>query len=127
MGVVNATPDSFSDGGAYDPVAQGRRLLAEGADLLDVGGESTRPGAARVEEDEELRRVLPVVRALAAAGAVVSVDTTRAAVAVGRRRGRRARWSTTSPAASPTRRCCRPSRSSACRTSSCTGAGTATS
>jgi dihydropteroate synthase len=81
MGVVNATPDSFSDGGAYDPVAHGLALLEQGADLLDVGGESTRPGAARVTQDEELDRVLPVVRALADAGAVVSVDTTRAAVA----------------------------------------------
>lgn len=86
MGVVNVTPDSFSDGGLwFDPdraVAHGLELLAQGADLLDVGGESTRPGAARVPEDEELRRVLPVVRALVAAGAVVSVDTTRPSVAL---------------------------------------------
>ena len=85
MGVVNVTPDSFSDGGRWlDPaaaVAHGRDLLAQGADLLDVGGESTRPGAARVGEDEELRRVLPVVAALAREGAVVSVDTLRARVA----------------------------------------------
>lgn len=85
MGVVNATPDSFSDGGdAFDAdtaVRAGLQMLADGADLLDVGGESTRPGAARVTEVEELRRVLPVVQGLAAAGAVVSVDTTRAAVA----------------------------------------------
>lgn len=85
MGVVNVTPDSFSDGGQwFEPdraVAHGLELLAQGADLLDVGGESTRPGAARVPEDEELRRVLPVVRALVAQGAVVSVDTTRPAVA----------------------------------------------
>ncbi len=85
MGVVNVTPDSFSDGGAwFEPdaaVVHGLDLLAEGADLVDVGGESTRPGAARVPEDEELRRVLPVVRELAAAGAVVSVDTMRARVA----------------------------------------------
>ncbi len=85
MGVVNATPDSFSDGGLYaDPeaaVAHGRRLLAEGADILDVGGESTRPGAEPVSEAEELRRVGPVVEALAAEGAVVSVDTSKAAVA----------------------------------------------
>jgi dihydropteroate synthase len=85
MGVVNVTPDSFSDGGAFlDPdhaVRRGLRLLAEGADLLDVGGESTRPGAARVPEPEELRRVLPVIEALSAASAVVSVDTTRASVA----------------------------------------------
>lgn len=85
MGVVNVTPDSFSDGGSWfepaDAVAHGLRLVAEGADLLDVGGESTRPGAGRVPPDEERRRVLPVVRELVAAGAVVSVDTTRAAVA----------------------------------------------
>ena len=86
MGVVNVTPDSFSDGGRHlDPataVRHGRRLLDEGADLLDVGGESTRPGAGRVPEHEERARVLPVVEGLAAAGAVVSVDTTRASVAV---------------------------------------------
>jgi dihydropteroate synthase len=85
MGVVNVTPDSFSDGGLwFDPeaaIAHGVELLREGADLLDVGGESTRPGAARVPVDEELRRVLPVVRELTAAGAVVSVDTMRAEVA----------------------------------------------
>ena len=86
MGVVNVTPDSFSDGGRWfdadRAVAHGRELLAQGADLLDVGGESTRPGAERVPQDEELRRVLPVVRELVAAGAVVSVDTTRPAVAL---------------------------------------------
>jgi dihydropteroate synthase len=85
MGVLNVTPDSFSDGGRWlDPgaaVEHGLVMVAEGADLVDVGGESTRPGAARVEEDEELRRTLPVVRALAAAGVVVSIDTMRAAVA----------------------------------------------
>lgn len=85
MGVINVTPDSFSDGGLWfdpdDAIAHGHRLLAEGADILDVGGESTRPGASRVPPDEELRRVLPVVRALAADGAVVSVDTMRPAVA----------------------------------------------
>ena len=85
MGVVNVTPDSFSDGGRHlDPAAavrHGRALLDEGADLLDVGGESTRPGAARVPEADERARVLPVVEALVAAGAVVSVDTMRAGVA----------------------------------------------
>ncbi|WP_157536371.1 dihydropteroate synthase [Kitasatospora mediocidica] len=85
MGVVNVTPDSFSDGGLWlDPeaaVAHGLDLVARGADLVDVGGESTRPGAHRVTEQEELRRVVPVVRELAAAGVVVSVDTMRAAVA----------------------------------------------
>ncbi len=85
MGVINVTPDSFSDGGRFvDPaaaVAHGRALLAEGADWLDVGGESTRPGSAPVEEAEELRRVLPVVEALAAQGARVSIDTRKPAVA----------------------------------------------
>ena len=85
MGVVNVTPDSFSDGGLWlDPdaaVRHGLDLLDQGADLLDVGGESTRPGASRPPADEELRRVLPVVRELAAAGARVSIDTMRAEVA----------------------------------------------
>lgn len=85
MGVVNVTPDSFSDGGQwFEPeaaVAHGRELLAAGVDLVDVGGESTRPGAERPPVEEELRRVLPVVRALAAEGAVVSIDTMRASVA----------------------------------------------
>jgi dihydropteroate synthase len=85
MGIVNVTPDSFSDGGdflsAEAAIARGRTLLADGADLVDVGGESTRPGAARVPVAEELRRVLPVVAELAADGAVVSIDTTRAEVA----------------------------------------------
>lgn len=85
MGIVNVTPDSFSDGGRYldadDAAAHGRRLLAQGADLLDVGGESTRPGAQRPDETEELRRVLPVVQRLAGAAAGLSIDTMRARVA----------------------------------------------
>ncbi|WP_292672565.1 dihydropteroate synthase [Nocardioides sp.] len=85
MGVVNVTPDSFSDGGRYDTVeaavAHGRALLADGADILDIGGESTRPGATRPLVAEELARVVPVITELAAAGAVVSVDTMRAEVA----------------------------------------------
>ncbi|MGW2325602.1 dihydropteroate synthase [Streptomyces sp. NPDC001700] len=85
MGVVNVTPDSFSDGGQWFDtelaVKHGLDLVAAGADLVDVGGESTRPGAARVDEAEELRRVVPVVRELAAAGALISVDTMRATVA----------------------------------------------
>lgn len=85
MGVVNATPDSFSDGGQHldpdDAVRHGLALAAQGADLVDVGGESTRPGAQRVPVADELRRVVPVVRRLADEGVVVSVDTTRAEVA----------------------------------------------
>lgn len=83
MGVVNVTPDSFSDGGRwFDTTAaikHGLELAAEGADLIDVGGESTRPGASRVDGAEELRRVIPVVRGLASEGITVSVDTMRAA------------------------------------------------
>jgi dihydropteroate synthase len=86
MGVVNVTPDSFSDGGQYlDPdaaISHGLALVAEGADLLDVGGESTRPGAAAVDEREECARVVPVIAALAStAGVPVSVDTSKAGVA----------------------------------------------
>ena len=83
MGVVNATPDSFSDAHptARQAIDHGLGLFADGADLLDVGGESTRPGAGRVDLDVELARVVPVVRELVAAGAAVSVDTTRARVA----------------------------------------------
>jgi len=85
MGVLNVTPDSFSDGGRwYDAdkaVAHGLELAAQGADLVDVGGESTRPGAQRPRVAEELRRVLPVVQALVGAGVAVSVDTMRADVA----------------------------------------------
>jgi dihydropteroate synthase len=85
MGVVNVTPDSFSDGGRYldqaAALAHARALVAQGADWIDVGGESTRPGAEPVPEDEELRRVLPVVAALAADGVPTSIDTRKAAVA----------------------------------------------
>jgi len=85
VGVVNVTPDSFSDGGEWlEPnaaIAHGLELLDEGADILDVGGESTRPGATRPEVSEELRRVLPVIGELVAAGACVSVDTMRPEVA----------------------------------------------
>ncbi|MGZ4499154.1 MAG: dihydropteroate synthase [Nocardioidaceae bacterium] len=85
MGVLNVTPDSFSDGGRFlDPelaIKHGRQLVADGADIVDVGGESTRPGAVRPSTQEELDRVLPVVEALAADGVLVSVDTMRAAVA----------------------------------------------
>lgn len=85
MGVVNVTPDSFSDGGAWlergTAIAHGLELMNEGADIVDVGGESTRPGAQRVPMAEELRRVLPVVTELARAGCYVSIDTMRAEVA----------------------------------------------
>jgi dihydropteroate synthase len=85
MGVVNVTPDSFSDGGLYldvdAAVAHGLQLVRDGADILDIGGEATNPRARPVTADEELRRVLPVVERLAAAGATLSIDTTKAAVA----------------------------------------------
>lgn len=85
MGVINVTPDSFSDGGQWmDPVTaiqHGFDMAEAGADIIDVGGESTRPGAIRIDEDEELRRVIPVIRALAAEGVQVSVDTMRSAIA----------------------------------------------
>ncbi len=85
MGVVNVTPDSFSDGGTWlDPdkaVAHGLELASQGADIVDVGGESTRPGAQRIPVEDELRRVMPVVTALAEAGGWVSIDTMRAEVA----------------------------------------------
>jgi dihydropteroate synthase len=84
MGVVNATPDSFSDGGRYATatiaIEHGRRLAAEGAQIIDVGGESTRPGATPIDVDEECARVLPVVEALADDGHLVSIDTRRARV-----------------------------------------------
>lgn len=84
MGVVNATPDSFSDGGEAftfeDAVARGLRLMEDGADIIDVGGESTRPGAAPVSIEDEIARTVPVVRRLSEAGAVVSIDTRHAAV-----------------------------------------------
>jgi len=85
MGVVNVTPDSFSDGGRWygadAAIAHGLELLAQGADIVDVGGESTRPGAQRISQDEELRRVGPVVTELVKAGVPVSIDTMRAPVA----------------------------------------------
>ena len=85
MGVVNVTPDSFSDGGRYDEVDRavehGLELIADGADLVDIGGESTRPGATRPLVSEELARVVPVIEQLAAHGAVISVDTMRSEVA----------------------------------------------
>jgi dihydropteroate synthase len=86
MGVLNVTPDSFSDGGRYADldaaVAHAVRMVAEGADIIDVGGESTRPGAGRIDAAEECTRVVPVIRELASAGVVMSIDTMRAEVAV---------------------------------------------
>ena len=86
IGILNVTPDSFSDGGEWldrsKAVKHGLQLMADGADIIDVGGESTRPGAVRPAMGEELRRVLPVVTELAAAGAVVSIDTMRPEVAL---------------------------------------------
>ena len=85
MGVLNITPDSFSDGGvrfdASRAIEDGLRMLADGADILDVGGESTRPGAEELSDAEELKRVLPVIEPLASSGAIVSIDTYKAIVA----------------------------------------------
>lgn len=86
MGIVNVTPDSFSDGGRYfstdAAIAHGEMLTLKGADIIDVGGESTRPGSQRIDEASELARTIPVVSALAAKGITVSIDTTKAAVAL---------------------------------------------
>ena len=85
MGILNVTPDSFSDGGEFNTVesavAHGLEMVGEGADIIDIGGESTRPGAERITEAEELSRVIPVIKELAAKGAVISIDTMRASVA----------------------------------------------
>ena len=85
MGILNVTPDSFSDGGQFDSsiaaITRGLELVAEGADIIDVGGESTRPGAQRTSQEQELERTIPVVKALAEQGVVVSIDTMRTEVA----------------------------------------------
>jgi len=85
MGILNVTPDSFSDGGEFESfdsaVSHGLEMLAEGADIIDIGGESTRPGAERITEEEELARVIPVIKKLAEHGAVISIDTMRSGVA----------------------------------------------
>lgn len=91
MGIINATPDSFSDGGAYDPLAQARKLIRDGADVLDIGGESTRPGATPVSAADEIARVVPLIRTIAAEwDGIISIDsfkpeTARAAFAAGAR------------------------------------------
>jgi dihydropteroate synthase len=85
MGILNVTPDSFSDGGRFaDPanaIAHGRQMVADGAAMIDIGGESTRPGAPRVTREEQIRRIVPVIKGLAGIAAILSVDTTRADVA----------------------------------------------
>ena len=85
MGILNVTPDSFSDGGQFDSsaaaITRGLEMVAEGADIIDIGGESTRPGAQRTSQEQELERTIPVVKALAEQGVVVSIDTMRAEVA----------------------------------------------
>jgi dihydropteroate synthase len=85
MSILNVTPDSFSDGGEFETfesaVAHGLEMLAEGADIIDIGGESTRPGAVRITEEEELSRVIPVIKELSHHGAVISIDTMRSGVA----------------------------------------------
>ena len=85
MGILNVTPDSFSDGGEFESfesaVAHGLAMIAEGADIIDIGGESTRPGAQRITEEEELVRVIPVIKELSEHGAVISIDTMRSGVA----------------------------------------------
>ena len=85
MGILNITPDSFADGGRFESfdsaLHRGLEMLSEGVDIIDIGGESTRPGSHRIATDEELRRVLPTIEALAAKGAVISIDTKRAITA----------------------------------------------
>src|SRR5688500_4760001 len=86
MGVLNVTPDSFSDGGKFASadaaVAHAREMVEQGADLIDVGGESTRPGSAPVPAEEQIRRIEPVIRRIAALPVTISIDTTRSSVAV---------------------------------------------
>ena len=85
MGILNVTPDSFADGGKYlssqSAIEYGLQMVADGANIIDIGGESTRPGADRVSEDEEQARVIPVIRALTQSSAVISIDTMRASTA----------------------------------------------
>jgi len=85
MGILNVTPDSFADGGRHNDfeaaVNHGHEMLAEGVDIIDIGGESTKPGVERVSEEEELARVIPVIKELAKTGARISIDTMRASTA----------------------------------------------
>ena len=85
MGILNVTPDSFADGGRHNEfeaaVARGIEMIAEGVDIIDVGGESTRPGAERVSEEEEIARTIPVITELAKHRATISIDTMRASTA----------------------------------------------
>lgn len=114
LGVVNVTDDSFSDGGQFvrqsDAVAHGLALASAGADIIDVGGQSTRPGAAPIRQKIEMQRVIPVIKELASHGINISVDTMRAEVAPPRSMPART-WSTMSRAAGPTRRWRHRSRS----------------
>jgi dihydropteroate synthase len=86
MGILNVTPDSFADGGKYlspeNAIARGLEMISEGVNVIDVGGESTRPGAERISLEEEQRRTLPVIEALAGKGAVISIDTMSAQTAM---------------------------------------------
>ena len=85
MGILNVTPDSFADGGRHNDfeaaVNRAHEMLAEGVDIIDIGGESTKPGVERVSEEEELARVIPVIKELAKSGAQISIDTMRASTA----------------------------------------------
>ncbi|MEY3195944.1 MAG: hypothetical protein RL252_271, partial [Actinomycetota bacterium] len=85
MGILNVTPDSFADGGRHNDfeaaVARGLEMIAEGVDIIDIGGESTRPGAERVSEEEEIARTIPVIKELAKYGTTISIDTMRASTA----------------------------------------------
>ena len=105
MGIINATPDSFSDGGSADPATPpeaGAKMSAQGAAILDVGGESTRPGASTVWENDEIERVVPVVQQLASGGNAVSIDTRKSAVMTAAV-GAGASWSTMFPRSPGTR------------------------
>ena len=124
MGIVNVTDDSFSDGGKFNTVdtalAHAHTLIDQGADIIDIGGESTRPGATRVSESQELARVVPVVRELAAAGILVSVDTMRASVAAAALEAGAGLINDVS-GGQANQRCCGCALPQECRCVSCTG------